>query len=315
MAENERKSLDEIRAGTKPASSPKKVKKKEAWWRSLLWALVVAFIIRSFLVEAFRIPTGSMKNSLLVGDYLFVSKLSYYFQTPKYIPFTSVELPHIGFKTFGVDRGDVVVFEFPGMRDEVAPAEKNVNYIKRCIGLPGDTVEVRDKQVFVNGKPMENPAEMRYDMRSMPQGHPEPGQELFPKGNTTWNRDWYGPIRIPKQGDTIQLTPENIDGWAVFIQREGHTIRVGDNQTIILDAMPVHQYVVERDYLWMMGDNRDNSLDSRFWGFAPYENVVGSALFIYWSWYNPPGDMGDGFDPEEPQNLHVRWNRLLNGIH
>jgi signal peptidase I len=314
MAENQRKSLEEIRSGmTDTGSKPKKVKKKEKWWRSLLWAAVVALIIRSFLIEAFRIPTGSMKNSLLVGDYLFVNKLSYYIKTPKYIPFTSIELPYIGFKTFGVDRGDVVVFEFPGNRDEVEPAEKNVNYIKRCIGLPGDTIEIRDKQVYVNGAAMQNPPGMRYDMRSMPKGHPDP--EVFPRGNTSWNRDWYGPLRIPKEGDTLWLDPQNLDGWKVFIQREGHTVRLGDNSTIIIDGMPARYYIVKRDYLWMMGDNRDNSLDSRFWGFCPYENVVGSALFIYWSWYNPPGHTGDGFDPEEEQTTRIRWSRILNGIH
>jgi signal peptidase I len=313
MAANERRSLDEIRAGMKDQPAPKRVKKKEKWWKSLLWALLIAFVIRSFLVEAFRIPTGSMKNSLLVGDYLFVNKLSYYIKTPKYIPFTSLEIPHFGFKTFGVDHGDVVVFEYPGDRDDVTPKEKNVNYIKRCIGLPGDSIEVRDKQVYVNGKLMTNPAGMRYDQKSMPKGHPD--SEMFPKGAKNWNRDWYGPIRIPKKGDVIDLTADNIDAWSVFIQREGHSVKTDGSGPIIIDDKPTNKYTVERDYLWMMGDNRDNSADSRFWGFCPYENVVGSALFIYWSWYNPPGNMGDGYDPEEVQSTHVRWDRLFNGIH
>lgn len=289
------------------------VKKKESWWRSLLWALVIALIIRSFFVEAFRIPTGSMKNSLLVGDYLFVNKLSYYFKTPKYIPFTSVKIPYIGFKTFGVDRGDVVVFEFPGDRDLVKPSELNVNYIKRCIGIPGDTIQVIDKQVFVNGKAMPNPPGMRYVEQTLPKGQTVP--DIFPRGVQGWNRDWYGPIRIPKSGDVLQLTPENIQEWSVFIEREGHAVTEGANNAIVIDGKETHQYAVERDYLWMMGDNRDQSSDSRYWGFCPYENVVGSALFLYWSWYSPPGHYGDGYDPEEVQSTHIRWNRLLNIVH
>lgn len=311
-------------------------KKKESFWRSILWALVIALIIRSFFVEAFRIPSGSMKNSLLVGDYLFVNKLSYYFKTPKYIPFTSKKIPYIGFKTFGVDRGDVVVFEFPGDRDLVTPSELNINYIKRCIGLPGDTVQVIDKQVFVNGKAMPNPPQMRHLERkwghiqgmyglqyidtiiTSTKGETEPN--IFPTGKQGWNRDWYGPIRIPKSGDVLQLTPENIQEWEVFIRREGHTVTVDPNHTITIDEKPTNQYIVERDYLWMMGDNRHQSSDSRYWGFCPYENVVGSALFMYWSWYTnteslPPGTQREGYDEEEEQSFHIRWNRLLNIVH
>ncbi len=290
-------------------------KKKETWWKSLLWALVIALIIRSFLVEAFHIPTGSMKNSLLVGDYLFVNKLSYYFKTPKYIPFTSTKIPSFGFKTFGVDRGDVVVFEYPGDRDLVEPVQRNVNYIKRCIALPGDTLQVIAKQAYVNGKAVINAPGLRCVEDTMPKGYTM--NDIFPRGAIGWNRDWYGPIRIPKAGDILQLTPENIEQWDVFIQREGHTVTGGENHTILIDGKPATQYTIERDYLWMMGDNRDQSADSRFWGFCPYENVVGGGLFVYWSWYNPPphGDRGDDFDPEEVQSFHIRWNRLLTIVH
>lgn len=316
MAEPRRKTLEEIRTEAKTSPPPRKTRKKEKWWHSLLYAAIIALVIRSFFIEAFRIPTGSMKNSLLVGDHLFVNKLSYYFKTPKYIPFTAIRIPYIGFKTFDVRRGDVVVFEYPGDRDLVEPREKNVNYIKRCIGLAGDTVEVRDKQVYVNGKLFPNPEGLRYDDKSLPKGHPDPGGgRIFPRGNMTWNRDWYGPIRIPKAGDVVGLRPENFEAWEVFIKREGHTARLGDQGTIIIDGMPTSKYVVERDYLWMMGDNRDNSEDSRYWGFCPYENVVGSGLFIYWSMYNPPGQANvDGYDEEEVQQFKIRWNRLFNAI-
>jgi signal peptidase I len=315
MANNEprTKTLEQLRKDGASNTMPKKpVKKKDGFWRSLIIAALIAIGIRSFFVEAFRIPTGSMKNSLLVGDYLFVNKLAYSFKSPKYLPFTNIKIPHAGFNTFDVHRGDVVVFEFPGNRDEVIPVEKNVNYIKRCIGTPGDSIEVRNKQVYVNGAPMLNPEKMILGPDTMPKGHPEQGN-LFPRGNKTWNRDNYGPIRIPKKGDIINLDANNYDGWEVFIDREGHEARL-EGGVVTIDHNPVKTYTVERDYLWMMGDNRDNSLDSRYWGFAPVENVVGSGLFIYWSMFNPPYAPGEG-DPDEIQKFHIRWERILNGVH
>lgn len=317
MANNEprTKTLDQLRKEGGSVSTPKKpVKKKDGFWRSIFFAALIAIGIRSFFVEAFRIPTGSMKNSLLVGDYLFVNKLAYSFKTPKYLPFTNLKIPNFGINTFDVKRGDVVVFEFPGDRDLVVPREKNINYIKRCIGTPGDTIEVRNKQVYVNGAPMKNPEMMVASRDTMPKGHPEPGGNLFPKGNNTWNRDNYGPIRIPKKGDVIQLSSDNYDAWAVIIQREGHTMKLGDNGAMLIDDKPVKSYTIERDYLWMMGDNRDNSLDSRYWGFAPLDNVVGNALFIYWSMFNPPYAPAEG-DPDEVQKFNIRWGRILNGVH
>ena len=300
-----------IPRGTKP-------KKKESFWKSLIYAALIALVLRSFFVEAFRIPTGSMKNTLLVGDFLFVNKLVYGISSPKYLPLTNVPIPHFTWHYNDVSRGDVVVFEYPGDRDLVIPREKNINYIKRCIAIAGDTLEVRGKQVFVNGKPMVNPQEFRYNFPSLPKGHPEEG--VFPIGNPGWNHDWYGPIRIPKKGDVMQLDSKMIDGWKVFIEREGHKVDCAADGTITIDGKVTTTYTVERNYLWMMGDNRDDSADSRFWGFCPVDNVVGNALFIYWSWYNPPSrnelqnnPMPDGYDPEETQNFHIRWSRLFRG--
>src|SRR5579872_6251054 len=248
------KTLEELRKEGASTTAPKKpIKKKDGFFRSLLIAALIAIGIRSFFVEAFRIPTGSMKNSLLVGDYLFVNKLAYSFKSPKYLPFTNLKIPHAGFNTFDVKRGDVVVFEFPGNRDEIIPFEKNVNYIKRCIGIPGDSIEVRNKQVYVNGKAMVNPEKMILGPDTMPKGHPEPQGNLFPKGNTTWNRDNYGAIRIPKKGDIVNVDAKNYDQWATFIRREGHDIKLGDGGEIFIDGKPNRTYTVERDYLWMMG--------------------------------------------------------------
>jgi signal peptidase I len=296
-----------------PVGAAMKPKKKESWIRSLIVAGLIAFILRTFFLEAFRIPTGSMKNTLLVGDHLFVNKIGYFIQSPKYIPFTDIEIPHVHWKTLGVHRGDVVVFEYPGDRDLVVPREKKVNYIKRCIGEPGDVVQIVNKQVYVNGKIFTNPAESILSNDTMKVGFVDPG--IFPRG-AQWNRDNWGPMRIPKEGDTIFLTKETIDRWEVFIEREGHKVEIGPSDQILVDGKPTLQYKVQRDYLWMMGDNRDDSEDSRFWGFAPVDNVVGEGLIIYWSWYNPPSNgTGDGYDPDEAQNTHIRWGRIGRLIH
>jgi signal peptidase I len=307
--------LDALRArssGKKVVTNDKKEKKKENVWRSLLIALGIALLIRGFLVEAFRIPTGSMKSTLLVGDYLFVNKLSYFLKSPKYIPFTKTEIPYFSLPIGDIERGDVVVFEYPGNQDEIVPREKNVNYIKRTIGLPGDEVMIRSKQVFVNGKPMENPEGMRY--KDNPADSTAVQQRIFPRG-AQWNQDWFGPIRVPKEGDKITITRDNIAQWEVFIAREGHRAQIGGNGMIHIDGVQDSVYEVKRDYLFMMGDNRDDSEDSRFWGFLPMENVVGEAMFIYWSWYRPPSDgSGDGYDAEEVQETDIRWERMFNII-
>ena len=311
---NRSRSYDEIRAARDAKSTGTIiVKKKDGWIRQLVIAGIIALIIRTFFFEAFRIPTGSMKNTLLVGDYLFVNKIGYFLQTPKYIPFTEIEIPHIHLKTFGVTRGDVVVFEYPGDRDEVVPHEKKVNYIKRCIGTPGDVIQIINKQVYVNGKIFTNPPESILERDTEKAGVVDP--RIIPRGGK-WNKDNFGPLRVPKIGDVIKISKDNFDQWEVFIEREGHKIELGMNDQVMIDGKPATEYKVQRDYLWMMGDNRDDSEDSRFWGFAPVDNVVGSGMIIYWSLYNPPSEgTGDGYDPDEIQKFQIRWNRIGSLIH
>ncbi len=296
-----------VSTGTMPG------RKKESWGRSLLYAALIAFIIRTFFFEAFRIPSGSMKNTLLVGDHLFVNKIGYFIETPKYIPFTEIPIPHIHLKTWSVNRGDVVVFEYPGDRDEVVPHELKVNYIKRCIGLPGDVIQIKNKQVYVNGAIFPNPSESILEQDTEKAGLVDP--RIFPHG-AQWNKDNFGPIKIPKAGEVIPINKDNVDQWEVFIEREGHKVELGMNDQIMIDGKAATEYKVQRDYLWMMGDNRDDSEDSRFWGFAPMDNVVGSGFVVYWSWYNPPtAGSGDGFDPDEVQKTHIRWDRIGHLIH
>lgn len=308
-AKNRPKTYSEIRAerGMK-STTVVKTKKKESWLKSLIIAGLIAFFIRTFFIEAFRIPTGSMKNTLLVGDYLFVNKIGYFLSSPKYVPFTTMEIPYFRIKTGSIHRGDVVVFEYPGDRDLVVPREKKVNYIKRCIGEPGDNIQIINKQVYVNGQLFTNPPESILMQDTARRGEVDP--HIFPR-NAQWNKDNFGPLHVPKKGDLLPINRDNLEQWEVFIEREGHKAQLGGSGSVEIDGKPATQYKVERDYLWMMGDNRDNSEDSRFWGFAPVDNVVGSAMFIYWSWYHPPTDgTEDGYDPDEVQSTHVRWGRM-----
>ena len=188
-----------------------------------LWALVLTLFLRAFVIQAFRIPSESMRDTLLVGDFLFVNKFEY---GPK-IPFTSVRLPGVR----KPQRGDVIVFQFP--------QDPSKDFIKRCVATPGETVEIHDKQVLVNGEPLREPYVIHTDPEVRPAGFDY--------------RDNFGP------------------------------------------------YTVQPGELFMMGDNRDNSNDSRFWGALQMDLVKGRAMFLYWSW-----DGGKHWP---------RWNRSFNLIH
>jgi signal peptidase I len=153
--------------------------------------------------------------------------------------------------------------------------------LKRCVGLPGDTVQVINRVLYVSGKPFPLPRNLKFSFsRMMPPDQID--ERIFPRG-ALWNEDNYGPLVIPKEGMIIPLSSRNIQAWDTFIRREGHTVRVlGDE--IVVDGRPATEYRVERDYVFGMGDHRDNSLDGRYWGFIPKENLVGTPLIVYWSW-------------------------------
>jgi signal peptidase I len=212
------------RRGT-PSSSPsaagkeKAVKKKSIfreYAEAIVMAVILTVIIRTFVIQAFRIPTGSMEDTLLVGDFLFVNKFIYGAD----VPFTDIHLPAVR----DPKAGDIMVFKFP--------KDPSRDFIKRVIGTPGDTIQIRDKVVYVNGKAREEPYAKFTNPRVQPAGYPYPG--IYPPG--AGNKDNYGP------------------------------------------------YVVPAGYYFMMGDNRDNSDDSRFWGPLDRRLIKGKALFIYWSW-------------------------------
>ncbi|MFA7361756.1 MAG: signal peptidase I, partial [Candidatus Kapaibacterium sp.] len=255
--------------------------------------------------EAYRIPTGSMENTLLVGDFLLVTKYTYGATTPRNIPFTDVRIPYVKLPGFKDPKpGDVVVFDFPGERDEKQSREV-LNYIKRCVGVPGDEIKVINKVLYRNGQIFPNPPQSKFIAPLQPPNLAN--NRIFPK-NSGWNEDNYGPIRVPKAGDKIKIDSTNFEWYKMFIIREGYSnVILNKDGSLTVDDIRMNEgmYEVKRDYLWMMGDNRNNSLDSRFWGFMPMENVVGEAFIIYWSW-----DANISFANFFDLIGSIRWSRV-----
>jgi signal peptidase I len=289
----------------KPKVETKRKKSKpREYFDALVFAAVVAFIIKVFLFEAYRIPTGSMENTLLVGDFLLVTKFTYGATTPRNIPFTDIRVPYAKLPGFKEPKlGDIIVFDFPGDRDEKISKEV-LNYIKRCVGLPGDSIKVVNKVLYNNGVAFPNPPNSKFISPLQAANMTNP--RIFPKGSG-WNEDNYGPIRVPKEGDKIKIDSTNFEGWKLFVTKEGRKIEMRADKKVYVDdqVLPDGFYTVKRDYLFMMGDNRNNSLDSRFWGFMPKENVVGEAFMIYWSW-----DANIGFNEFFKLLSSIRWDRI-----
>jgi len=217
-------------------------------------ALIAALILRMLVIQAFRIPTGSMKDTLLVGDFLLVNKFVYGAVTPDRIPFTDIKLPSFQMPAVHQPkRGDIIVFKYP--------LDDKLDYIKRCIGVPGDTLEMRKGVVYVNGAPE---GEITFLERRFDESE---GRYIN-----------YYRVRTP---GAREYTIRRYEGFAY-------------------DFGPV---VVPPRHLFMMGDNRDNSQDSRYWGFMPMKNIRGQALVIY-------------FSLERNASLfrHVRWSRIFSII-
>lgn len=340
----ERKQRRAERAKSQATDAPHKKGKLREWFDALIFAVVVMTIVRSLFFDLFRIPTPSMEKSLLVGDYLFVSKLHYGTRTPITlgIPFTGiylpgVELPNTRFPGFGeVERLDAVVFNWPA--DE-GPIDRREHYIKRVMGLPGESLEVRDKQVMIDGAvvPMEPGMQQTWDVikteprvqlsgtalaelgvsqviqtsepsivrlsateaaaeeiRGWPWvetirpaiAAPSPGlTALMYPGSKGYTPDNFGPVPIPAEGQTVTFTAENWEFYATPINRyEGRAFEARPDGTFLIDGQAVSTYTFTQDYFFMMGDNRDNSEDSRFWGFVPMSHVVGKAVMVYFSW-------------------------------
>ena len=367
--QNKKKGLFSFLTFKKKQEEKPKSKIKE-WTDAIVFAVIAATLIRWLFMEAFTIPTPSMEKSLLVGDFLFVSKLHYGARTPAtplQVPLTHqyiwgtkipsyldwIQLPQYRLPGFSsVKRNDVVVFNHP--TELQYPVDLKTNYIKRCIGIAGDKIEVRDMQVYINDKPIENPPKMQYkyfittteninqrvfdkyditEVYQMANGYlvftmPQTAKELaklpfikdiqviegkegqaeariYPDASKyPWNTDFWGPIIIPAEGMTIDINNETLTKYGYVIQYyEGNNEVEIANGTLKIDGQPMSQYTFKQDYYFMMGDNRHNSEDSRFWGFVPADHIVGKALFI-WMSIDPNGGFTD----------KIRWNRLFNLI-
>jgi len=439
-----------------------------SWVDAIVFALVAVYFINQFFFQNYVIPSSSLEKSLLRGDYLFVSKLSYgprIPQTPLTMPLTQHTLPFFGMKSYiewphwdyrrvkglgHVELNDIVVFNYPegdtictelpfqtryyelvyedGLnayaqqagplptnmseildfpddtlmtKDEkilrrlrwfsqvyaagrqivdskkleygdiaTRPTDRRENYVKRCVGLPGQTLEIKDHIIYLDGKPNKEPDNVQYahrvrfkqgaflsdefmkengitcedlgysdgtnraedgvrvsgEVSAMPltkqakaalersglvesielNTDPLPGDwvKLYPhNGNTHWTRDNYGPIWIPKKGATIDLTLENYAIYERPIRTyEGNKLEIKNGQIYINDKQTT-KYTFKMDYYWMMGDNRHNSADSRYWGFVPEDHIVGKPIFIWWS-----------SDPDRSWFSGIRWNRLFRFV-
>ncbi len=378
-------------------TSPYEKNAAREWAESIIFAVFAAAFIRMFLIEAYVIPTPSMEGSLLVGDYLFVSKAHYGIRTPmtvlqipllhNRIPFLNRESylthPSLGYHRLKpiekVGRNMPVVFNYPegdsvyvvpgrtfSIYDvrrnpkylgavpsryplTVRPIDKEDHYIKRCIGIPGDTLQIKERQVYINGVAAKNPKKMQFNYKVVSVGAPispkalaamgvtkkvgnsdnmyalnaeqvekikslspdimvevqttnPPNMGLFPhdpKIMQNWTIDNYGPVVIPRKGMTIPL-----NGFTFpFYQRairvyEGNKLDV-KNGKYYLNGKEAQNYTFKMDYYWMMGDNRHQSEDSRFWGFVPEDHIVGKPLFIWMS-----------VEKEGP-NKGIRWSRVF----
>jgi len=276
--------------------------------KSLFITAIVFVFITSALIEGSIVPTPSMENTILTGDRLFINKFVFGASTPSYIPFTNIELPYYRLPAVREpERGEIIVFRFPG--DQKQLEDDAVEFwIKRCVAIPGDEIEIKNKVVYINGEKSKIPKNVNYNIQPiLKNGIKDSG--IFPLNND-WNADNYGPLLIPKKGDKINLIPAEVENWRMLINREfGREVVVVTEDVVKIDGKIAKNYTIQEDYYFMMGDNRDNSYDSRFWGFVPRKNIVGTPLIIFWSW-----DSNIPFSRPLDLLSSVRFNRIAKLI-
>lgn len=289
--------------------------------RSLFMIILVAFLLKVTLIEAYIVPTGSMEKTIMIGDFLIGNRFVYGMRTPDWIgiPYTDIgfDIPYFCFPKYREPKqSDIIIFKYP--------RDPHVKYVKRCVAEPGDTLEIRNRKVFINGNEFELPEHGRFILPIA--ASQQKDQNIFmDKGN----KDNFTNTIIPKKGDRIPIEPEtallvmqlmlmdnheltlkNSDGEYHFTMRDPSDLyrRKGTYDVfdeyypngnllnpwskhmprgeLFFDGQPImnlQEYEVEQNYYWAMGDNRDNSLDSRFWGFVPENYILGEALFAYMS--------------------------------
>ncbi len=363
-------SRGKAKSDTQGVAHPKS--KTREWFDALLFAVIAATVIRGLLFSAYAIPTGSMEGTLLTGDYLFVSKISYGPRmpiTPVSIPFLEsrigeskiktywdgIEFPYFRLPGLGeVKRGDIVVFNYPPDAGN-NPVDMRVHYIKRCLGIPGDVVAIVNAKVYINNQLFKNApdAQTSYLVRTDGNGvNPELLKDLkieifqqlttndyvmiippasfndfksreniksvtevvtpkgvyeesvFPHNSLVkWNQDNFGPLTIPARGWTIKLNESTLALYRTAIETyENNKVDISGGN-IILNGAKADTYTFKMNYYWMMGDNRHNSEDSRYWGFVPEDHIVGKAMITWLS-----------TDKDAAPLEKIRWSRILKGI-
>lgn len=280
-----------------------------SWFKTMFGAIFFIMIVNGLLFGSFVVPTGSMENTVATGDFVFVNRLIYAPSTPQMIPFINKPLPFYRLPGYADPKvGDVIVFIYPGDRDDVQPRDFTY-YLKRCVGIAGDTVEIRNTKVYVNGKEFGLPRDGKFDLSMEPpaefkeQWLQAQKDHSFPIGRGYTRDDW-GPMRIPKAGDVIKLDKNTIMEWQTFIRREGNTFAI-EGEKIFINGKETTTYTVKKDYCFGLGDNRNNSEDSRYWGFIPMENVIGTPMIVYWSW-----DTGRPITDIFKKIASIRWSRI-----
>jgi signal peptidase I len=353
----------------------------------LLFAIIVATLVHTYFIQPYTIPTSSLEKSLLIGDFLFVSKMNYGAR----VPMTTVALPMVHdsipmtksksylswpqlpyFRLPGIqniNRTDIVVFNWPvdtvykffdtSKRRAYKPVDKKSNYVKRCVGIPGDSLSIKEGIVYINGKILQLPerakpqfsyavaldkktpidfesllkeldvtddagfkSELRDTLflKALTAAGAErlknvPGvisvtrqiskgveDGIFPHINK-WNRDNFGPIYIPEKGKTVALTTETLPFYRMIISEyEKKDLKVNGGE-IRINGKVVNSYTFDQNYYWMMGDNRHNSEDSRYWGYVPEDHIVGKPIFIWLS-----------IDPHGKGLNKIRWNRVFTTV-
>jgi len=247
----------------------------------LVLVLILALLLKVFILDAFQIPTGSMKNTLLEGDFLLVNKSAYSISTPHQIPFLGKRLSRTELISTGKPEfNDVVAFEIPADYYDPDSEEYSI-LIKRIVGLPGDTIEIKDQILYINHKKYRTPSYIKINLNETPIENIN--KELFPYNNK-WSLENYGPIIVPKKGMKVELNPKNILQWQNAINTDYEKKVISVEGTVInLNNQAIREYVFEKDYYFVLGDNRKNSIDSRYFGYIPEEWIIGKAFMIYWS--------------------------------
>lgn len=345
-------------------------KKAKSWLREWVDAIVFAFIaaaiLRSLLFGSYKIPTGSMEKDLLIGDFLIVSNVTYGPRTPMAIcvPFTDACIPGVKLPWFripgyrDVERNDIIVFNVPW---EVKPISQKTNYIKRAVGVAGDTLELRDKILYIDGEREEYHegvqrfytihlrdrvrlsdakmesigagtiggdnsyvrqtreantyiVNMTADVAKQVETWPEVdsmGYFMFGEDEVVYqyqrsygsfsqafkNHDHFTPIVVPFEGQEVELTSQNWFVYKDLIERYEHNDVKIDGNTFIINGVETNTYTIQQDYYFAMGDNRDSSEDSRFWGFVPKDHIIGKAVIVWMSL--------DGMVPRFSRIFHI----------